>query len=161
MRELQNVGRKKISIIGFAILAFGLVAGIFYVYTQVELTEQTETLKANATVLDPNSTNGTLRAGIATGQGMSFGEFDARFNKTKTLNLSANNPTLVEIDVEGNISDQLKYDRTDLFENKTQIDFEMIGNQSGFYKGEIKLDMVIAQNDWGEKWLELVYNYFS
>ncbi len=160
MDKLQSLDKKKLSVISFSLLVLVLAAGLVYVYTQVEVTEQSETLNTNATVLDSDNANGTLEAGIATGQRMSFGEFDARFNKTKTLNLSATDPTMVEINVEGNISDHLRYDRLHLFENKTQIDLEMIGNQPGFYDGEISLEMVIAQNEWGEKWINIVYSYF-
>lgn len=161
MKIFKDTSRRKTVFIGIAILGLAFVTSMAYVYTQVEVTEQSETFSTNATILNTNTNNSELTAGIATGHGMSFGKFNKKFNKTKTLNLSASDPTLVEIDVTGNISDRLKHPRLHLFENKTQIDIEMVGNQSGFYKGQINLEMVIAQNEWGEKWINLIYKYFS
>jgi hypothetical protein len=158
--RLPDIDRKKAELVTAGLLVLGCLAGAAYVYSQMEVIDQVDTFDTNATILDSNNNSGTLDVGIATGQGMSFGEFDARFNKTKTLNLSAGSPALVKVSAKGNISEYLKYKKTHLFENRTHINFEMIGNQSGFYDGEIRLDMVIAQNKWGEKWINLVYNYF-
>lgn len=158
MELIEDFGRKHWALTAGLFILLSSVASLSYLYTQVDVVNQSETLNTNSTVFDPNN---SLRAGIATGQRMSFGEFDARFNKTKTLNLSSTDPTLVEIDTKGNVSGLLKYERMHFFENKTQIDFEMTGNQSGFYEGQINLDMTIAQNTWGKKWIELKYKYFS
>jgi hypothetical protein len=158
--ELGELDSKKILGVSALCLIVTLAAGAVYAYSQVDVNPQNASFDTNATVLSPNQSNGTLEAGLAMGQGMNFGRFNALFNKTKTLNLSADDLSLIQVDVSGNISDRLKYEDRHLFTGRKQIDFEMAGNKTGFYNGSILLDMKTAQNKWGERWLKLLYRYF-
>ncbi|QGA80131.1 hypothetical protein [Candidatus Nanohalobium constans] len=157
--ELKQLDRKKILLGTTALILVLLAAGAVYAYSQVDVNNKDASFSTNATILDSNESE-NLTAGLAMGQGMSFGKFSSNFNKTKSLNLSADSLTLAEVEVEGNISDRLDYEERHLFEGRTQIPFELHGNQSGFFEGEINLELKTAQNKWGEKWLNFQYNYF-
>jgi hypothetical protein len=142
-----------------AVISGSLITGAYF-YSQIEVQTQQNSFSTNATVFTEEDENGTLEAGIAAGQGLSFGRFNSVFNKTKRLNLSAGSQTLVSVDSEGNISEKLYYDDKHLFERDKQIMIEMAANESGYFEGSINLDIKTAQNKWGEKWLRLLYNYF-
>jgi len=158
--EIGELDKKKIAGISALTLLILLAAGAVYAYSQVDVNPQESSFQTNATVFQPNSSNDTLEAGIATGQGLSFGRFNAQFNKTKTLNLSSDGLSLLEVKSDGNISSRLDYEKRHLFEGKKQIPIEMAGNKTGFYNGTITLDIKTAQNQWGERWLKLLYRYF-
>lgn len=157
--ELKEMDRKKILLGTVVLTAIVLASGAAYTYSQIDVTSQNASFNTNATILDSNESE-NLTAGLAMGQGMSFGKFSSNFNKTKALNLSADSLTLAEVEVEGNISDRPDYEERHLFEGRTQIPFELHGNQSGFFEGEINLELKTAQNEWGERWLNFRYNYF-
>jgi hypothetical protein len=157
--ELGELDARKILGVSALTLIVVLAAGAVYAYSQVELNQQKAEFETNATILSPNQSNGALEAGIATGQGMSFGSFNALFNKTKTLNLSADDLSLVKVETRGNISSRLSYEDRHLFTGVKQIPFEMEGNGTGFYNGTIVLDMKTAENRWGERWLRLLYRF--
>ena len=158
--DIGELDKKKIAGISVLTLLILLATGAVYAYSQVDVNPQKTSFDTNATVFQPNSSNGTLEAGIATGQGLSFGRFNAQFNKTKTLNLSADDLSLIEVESHGNISSRLDYEDRHLFSGGRQIPIEMAGNQTGFYNGSISLDIKTAQNKWGERWLKLLYRYF-
>lgn len=155
----QDLNWRKIAGISLALSLVVIVSSAAFVYTQIDVENQKTSFSVNATVLTQEQ-NETLEAGIATGQDLSFGRFNAVFNKTKTLNLSSNSLTLAKISSEGNISNTLHYEERKLFEGTTQIPIEMSANKSGYYEGTVNLDLKTAQNKWGERWLRLLYKYF-
>ena len=145
----------------YILIALTLVisAGVGLAY-HIDLTDTSSTFQTNATLLDPGKNSENLSVGIATGQGMSYGRFNADVNKTRSLNLSTDSLTLVTVSTEGNISESLHYERKHLFEGRKMIEVKMEGNKTGYYEGEISLQIKNAENQLSEKWLEILY-YFS
>ena len=149
---LDNLNKNHV-IIGLAIILVGggaLALG----YSQSQISEQSESYSTYATVNE--SEGGNITAGIDTGGGLAFGELVEGTNMTKTLQLSSDRLTLAEVSSEGNISGGLEYE-DQLFVNDTEIPVKYVGSEPGYYEGEILLDLKTAQNWWGEKWLELLY----
>jgi hypothetical protein len=158
-RTIAELGGGKILITALSVTVIIFLAAGGFIYSQIDVEGSQTSFNVNATILSEEQ-NDSLKAGIATGEGISFGKFSNVFNKTKTLNLSANQLTMVEIDSTGNISDKLRFDDEKLFNGGTKIPVEMSVNQSGYYEGNLYLDLRTAQNKWGERWLRLAYNYF-
>jgi hypothetical protein len=144
--------------IGAAALVLLVSLGLGF-YVLMEVDESSKSFQVNATVLEEEE-NETVEAGIAAGQGMTFGRFSELFNKTKTLQLSSNNLTMVKVSASGNISDKLHFKERKLFQNSTEIPVEMSADSPGFYSGEIRLDLKTGKNSWGETWLKILYKYF-
>jgi hypothetical protein len=159
-QRLDQVEKRKLYSAVILGIVFVVASSLGIIYTQIEVDNQQEVFDLNATVVDPDSSNETLEAGIDLGEGLTFGRFNALFNKTKSLNLSSNSLTLVELESNGNISDRLNYEEEVLFEGNREIPIEMEGNRTGYFTGNLSLDIKTAENRWGEKWLRLLYNHF-
>ena len=150
--KLDNLNKNHALII-IAVLLVGVgISALAYSQTQVK--EQTESYSTYATVNESEGRN--ITAGIDTGGGLAFGELVEGTNMTKTLELSSEKLTLAEMSSTGNISEGLEY-KDQLFINDTEIPVKYVGSEPGHYEGEILLDLKTAQNWWGEKWLELLY----
>ena len=149
---LDNLNKNRV-IVGLAIVIVGASA-LALGYSQSQISEQSESYSTYATVNE--SEGGNITAGIDTGGGLAFGKLVEGTNMTKTLQLSSYRLTLAEVSSEGNISGGLEYE-DQLFVNDTEIPVKYVGSEPGYYEGEILLDLKTAQNWWGEKWLELLY----
>jgi len=148
-----EVGKFKKS--GFAVLiGLMLVMAMSLVYAQDQITKQNESYDTYANVSSADGQN--LSVGIESGRELSYGKLVEGTNMTKTLQLSSDRLTLAEVSSEGNISGGLEYE-DQLFVNDTEIPVKYVGSEPGYYEGEILLDLKTAQNWWGEKWLELLY----
>ena len=141
-----------VGLIIFVAVLTGLAATA---YSSVENSSQVNNYSTEANVTSLGGQNATL--GIDTGNEMSFGKVIEGSNVTKTLELSSQDLTLVESSASGNISDNLYFEKKTLFRNDTDIEYMYAGTESGYYDGEILLEIKTADNYWGEKWLELLY----
>lgn len=124
-------------------------------YSEIETSAQNNSYETSINVTSADGPNASV--GIDAGSGMSFGRAVEGSNITKSLELNSRDLTFVESSVTGNISDNLYYDEKVLFRNETEIDYKYAGIETGYFEGEIMLDIKTADNYWGEKWLELYY----
>lgn len=147
--------RRNEAAIGVFAVAVALGLGL-YLYASSSVESQSANYSTYANVTEPGE---NISVGIETGEGMDFGRLVEGTNMTKTLELGAGNDTLtyVEVSTEGNISEYLDFDQAQLFMNSTDIAVMMEGRKPGYYEGTILLDIKTAVNNWGERWLELVY----
>jgi len=141
--------------VGFVIVLAVSVGLVAVAVSEVETSSQSNSYDTWAQVNESDGQN--ISAGIATGEGMAFGELFEGTNVTKSLNLNSEDLALIESSSEGNISEGLIYDEKVLFQNQTSIPYKYRGREPGYYEGEIVLDIKTADNYWGEKWLDLRY----
>lgn len=101
-----------------------------------------------------------ITAGVDVGPNLNFGKISKGSNITKFINISAKGNYVGKVKAEGNISKHLKYDRTIRGEGKEKIPLEMIGSDPGNYTGNLKLEVDIPKNEFGEKWMNIKQKYF-
>ena len=122
---------------------------------------------ADRTLLEKNSISYDLSAeivkrkqnisvGVDAGNNMNFGKVPKQNNITKFINISAKTGYKIEIETEGNISEQLRY-RDELLKDggASKIPVELIGNRIGNYTGSMKLTITTPKNMPGERWLKI------
>ena len=142
--------------VGLVIIAAVLTGLAATAYSSVETSSQNNSYETKVNVTPADGPNASL--GLDTGSGMSFGRIFEGSNKTKTLELSSQDLTLVESSASGNISESLYFEEKTLFRNDTDIEYMYAGMDPGYFEGEILLEIKTADNYWGEKWLELLYS---
>ncbi len=142
--------------VGLVIIAAVLTGLAATAYSNVETSSQNNTYETKVNITPADGPNASL--GLDTGSGMSFGRIFEGSNKTKTLELSSQDLTLVDSRTTGNISEHLYFSESVLFRNDTDIEYKLAGSEPGYFEGEIVLEIKTADNYWGEKWLELLYS---
>ncbi len=141
--------------VGFVIVLAVSVGLVAVAVSEVETSSQSNSYDTWAQVNESDGQN--ISTGIATGEGMAFGELISGTNVTKSLELSSEKLAFVDSSSEGNISENLFYEDKVLFQNETNIEYKYSGGEPGYYNGSINLEIRTADNNWGEKWLEIRY----
>jgi len=154
--DLKSVLLSKRNEITIVVFSLAVILGAMIYYSQDSINSQSESFSTYANVTEPGE---NISVGIEAGEGLSFGRLVEGTNMTKTLELASNNDTLtyVEVRAQGNISEYLDFEQAHLFMNSTDIEVMMEGREPGYYEGEILLDIKTAVNNWGERWLDLLY----
>lgn len=138
------------------VIILAAILGLFISFAaQVEISAEHASYDTWVQVNESDGQN--ISAGIATGEGMAFGEMVQGTNITKSLELSSEKLALVQSSAEGNISKGLHFEEKVLFQNETEIRYKYAGEEPGYYEGSINLELKTADNTWGERWLRIRY----
>ena len=153
---LKDIVVNKNNLFTGLILISAVLIGVFISFAvQAETSTEHASYDTWAQVNESDGQN--ISTGIATGEGMAFGELISGTNVTKSLELSSEKLAFVDSSSEGNISENLFYEDKVLFQNETNIEYKYSGGEPGYYNGSINLEIRTADNNWGEKWLEIRY----
>lgn len=101
------------------------------------------------------SNNSSLNVGLDAGRNLDFGVVPAGTNVTKKIRLSSSKPSLVRIEVRGNISEYLYFDERFLLDGEKTLEIEIDPEDQGNYSGEVEIKIQTANSSLGEKWLNI------
>lgn len=116
--------------------------------------ERTNVYSTQVQVMDV-SNNSSIRVGLDTGSNFDYGELPLGSNLTKSVNFSSVRPSLVNVDVNGNISRYLYYDNRFLVNGTEEFTMEIDPQEPGNYSGEVEIKIQTPNNLVGEKWVKL------
>jgi hypothetical protein len=135
-------------------LAIILMIAIPLVADRFLVEEQEINFPASATIVE--SANNSSQLGIATGEeGLAFGRISYDTNSTRFVNLETNQKTYLNLKAEGNISQYLKYDKTDVVSGSENISVEIVPQETGNYTGNLVISAKYSKGGLGELWLGL------
>lgn len=156
MYNLENIGMSQVlSILLLVSLGIISLSVVSIDYDQVE-----QSYYANSSVIAVEDSQ-NLTAGIDAGQNLHFGEVTEGTNVTKTLNIESPRMSLIRVNSNGNISQSLEYDGLQLFKGNHSEQITMIGESSGYYEGDLTLNIKIANNEVTRYWLQLKGSVYS
>ncbi|MFQ3308438.1 MAG: hypothetical protein ACI977_000674 [Candidatus Nanohaloarchaea archaeon] len=92
---------------------------------------------------------------------LDFGRMiEDKMNFTRSIPVETGRDTLVLLDISGNITDHLDYQRIHRFNNSKSIDIRMIANESGNYTGTINVNIQAANRTGGSAWLDIKQEFY-
>lgn len=113
-----------------------------------------------AQVISEDITSNGTRVGVNPGENLDFGEIETGIRVTKFLEFASEREQLVQIDIEGNISDKINTTETQKVEGDKRLGISFKSNETGYFTGEAALKTITWNGKIGELWLDLKTQYF-
>lgn len=144
------VGKKDTILLASAIIIITFAALFSLILDYGELNEEFTT---NATIVDTNESDENFTLGIDADRDLHFGRVSRTTNVTKTIKLSSEEKSIAQLDSSGNISEYLKHDESRIFEGDEDVEVTMVGEEEGYFEGNIVLSVKVPDNKVSELWL--------
>lgn len=158
-KKIENIGRKKISVIAAVLLLAAI--GVYFLAGPVAavmqgdaINSQTLSFRANGTALNVSG-NGTVNLGIATGEKLNFGRIPVDAKSTKYFQIDAREKALLIVNAEGNISQALEFEKIHYFEGNKEADIVFDPQTPDHFEGNVTVTINTAENEVGARWLDL------
>jgi hypothetical protein len=104
--------------------------------------------------------NTSIGAAAGTNQ-LDFGRLISdNMNVTREINVGTGRDTIVLVDIEGNITEHLKYEEVHRFNGSKDIQFEMVAREPGNYTGTVDLNVQAVKQEGGSAWLDIKQEFY-